>query len=294
MQADHHYAQALGLQDANVPRSLRVVAVTSGKGGVGKTNVSINLALGLAGLGRQVLLLDADLGLANVDVLLGLRALYNLSHVTSGERTLDEILIEGPGGMRIVPAASGIRAMAQLPPAAHANLIRAFGELSFRFDTLVVDTAAGISDSVLTFARASQEVIVVVCPEPASLADAYALIKVLSIDQGVRRFHVVCNLCNSPEDARSTFARLRAVTDRFLDVTLHDMGAIPRDDCLPKAVRRQQPVLDAYPGSPSAKALKELARIADKWSGPTGPSGHLEFLVERLIGLRQTEGGTSG
>jgi flagellar biosynthesis protein FlhG len=288
MRTSNQHDQAAGLRRMASVDPIRVIAVTSGKGGVGKTNVSVNLALAMAAEGRRVLLMDADLGLANVDVLLGLRPLYNLSHVIQGERTLEEILIDGPGGIKIVPAASGVQPMAQLSLIEHAALVRGFSDLSLSFDTLLVDTAAGISDSVITFSRAAQEVIVVVRDEPASLADAYALIKVLNRDHGIGRFHVLSNMTSSPRDGQTTFAKLANVADRFLDVTLSYMGTIPYDEYLLKAVRSQRSVVDAYPGSRATQAFKNLAHAADKWPKPTGPSGYLEFLVERLIGAHCT------
>lgn len=284
MLTSNRHDQAAGLRRMTSVDPIRVVAVTSGKGGVGKTNVSVNLAMALAAQGRRVLLMDADLGLANVDVLLGLRPLYNLSHVIRGERTLEEILIDGPGGIKIVPAASGVKPMAQLSLMEHAALVRGFSDLSLNFDTLLVDTAAGISDSVITFSRAAQEVIVVVRDEPTSLADAYALIKVLNRDHGIGRFHVLSNMSASPQEGQTTFAKLANVADRFLDVTLDYLGTIPYDECLVKAVRSQRSVVEAFPGSRSTQAFKNLARVADKWPKPIGPSGYLEFLVERLIG----------
>ena len=176
--------RAAGLRRGAKGHAVRVMAVTSGKGGVGKTNVSVNLAAAMINNGKDVMLLDADLGLANIDVLLGLNPTYNLAHVLNGSRSLEEVIVKGPGGLKIIPAASGIKNMANLSPAEHAGLIKAFSELSDRLDVLVVDTAAGISDSVISFTRACQEVIVVVCDEPASITDAYALIKVLSRDYG--------------------------------------------------------------------------------------------------------------
>lgn len=274
--------QALGLRRLAGP--VQVIAVASGKGGVGKTNVSTNLSLGLAARGRSVLLLDADLGLANVDVLLGLRPAANLADVIAGTRTLEEVIIAGPGGIQVIPAASGIKAMAELSPAQHASLIRAFGELSLPVDALVVDTAAGISDSVVSFSRAANEVVVVVCDDPASMADAYALIKVLSRDHGVNRFRILANMAQTPLVGRQLFARLSAATDRYLDVQLAYFGAIPYDEYLLRAVQMQRAVLEAFPASKSARALKNLALLADKWPRPQGPSGRLEFFVERLIG----------
>ncbi|RMG29715.1 MAG: MinD/ParA family protein [Gammaproteobacteria bacterium] len=275
--------QAAGIRHMRHPRPVRVIAVTSGKGGVGKTNVSVNLAVALAVLGKRVMLLDADLGLANVDVMLGLHPEYDLSHVVRGERTLEEIIIDGPAGLHIVPASSGTQAMAELSPAEHAGLVRAFSELNHELDVLLVDTAAGISDSVISFVRASQEVIVVVCDEPASLTDAYALIKVLSRDFGVTRFRILANMAHSAQEARDLYAKLVRVTDRYLDVMLAYLGAVPWDDYLRKAVKRQKSVVDAYPRSRSAMAFRTLAQKVSDWPVPTGAAGHLEFFVERLI-----------
>ncbi len=283
--------QAAGLRSIANPKPVKVIAVTGGKGGVGKTNVSVNLALALSGLGREVMLMDADLGLANVDVMLGLKPVYNLSHVINGERTLEEILVEGPGGIKIVPAASGVKLMSDLAPAQHAGLIQAFSELSFDLDVLLVDTAAGISNSVVNFSRAAHEVLVVVCDEPASLTDAYALMKVLNRDHGVQRFNVLSNMSHSAQEGREMFAKLLKVADRFLDATLTYLGTVPYDEYLIKAVKKQRPVVDSFPRSRAATAFKNLAQKADKWPKPTAAAGHLEFFVERLIGsgLNQAE-----
>ncbi len=172
-------------------KPVQVIAVSGGKGGVGKTNVSINLAVSLAEIGRKVMVLDADLGLANIDVVLGLHPKFDLSHVMRGEKDLDEIIIDGPAGIRLIPGASGIQHMAELSPAEHAGIISAFSEMGSDIDTLIVDTAAGISDTVISFTRASQEVIVVVCDEPASITDAYAIIKLLNKEYGSTRFRVL-------------------------------------------------------------------------------------------------------
>ena len=268
----------------NALRPVQVIGVASGKGGVGKTNVSVNLSVALARGGRQVMLMDADLGLANVDVLLGLQPRSNLSHVLTGEIGLEETLIEGPAGISIVPAASGVARMADLDPAQHVGIIRAFSEMRQSVDVLVVDTAAGLHDSVISFCRAVQEVLVVVCDEPASITDAYALIKVLSRDHGISRIRVLANMVRGAEEGRALFRKLTAVCDRFLDVTLDHAGSVPHDEYLRKAVQRQKAVTEAYPGSPSAKAFKELARQADKWPIPGGSSGRIEFFVERLVG----------
>ncbi len=281
--ADATIDQATGLRQMVKPEPVRVIAVTGGKGGVGKTNVSVNLAVAWAELGKRVMLLDADLGLANVDVVLGLHPEYDLSHVLRGERTLEEVLLHGPAGIRVAPAASGVQQMAELSEAEHAGLIRAFSEVSDDTDVLIVDTAAGISDVVVSFARAAQEVVVVVCDEPASITDAYALIKLLNRDYGVERFRILSNMARSAQEGRELYNKMCRVTDRYLDVMLSYIGSIPYDDNLRKAVRAQKPVVQAFPRSRAAQTFKNLAKKADNWPVPEGVGGHLQFFVERLI-----------
>ena len=283
--------QAAGLRMISNPKPVKVIAVTSGKGGVGKTNVSVNLSVALSRMGHKVMLMDADLGLANVDVQLGIHPEHNLSHVLDGTCTLDEVVVEGPAGVRIVPAASGIKHMAELSPQENAGVIRAFSDLPFDVDTLVVDTAAGISDSVVTFSRASNEIIVVVCDEPASITDAYAMIKVLSRDYGVNRFHVLSNMVSSAREGRQLYAKMAAVTDRFLDISLGYMGHVPRDEHLRKAIQRQKAVVEAYPGSPAGRSFGDLAQRVEKWPLPQSSQGHLEFFVERLVQYSAVSGG---
>jgi flagellar biosynthesis protein FlhG len=275
--------QAMGLRRMINPEPVRVIAVTGGKGGVGKTNIAVNLGVAMAELGRRVMLLDADLGLANIDVLLGLHANRNLSHVMSGECSLEEIMVSGPKGMRVVPGASGLQQMAQLSPAEHAGLIHAFSEVSSDVDVLLIDTAAGISDLVVSFSRAAQEQIVVVCDEPASITDAYAIIKLLNREHGVGRFRILANMVKSVQEGKDLFNKMCRVTDQYLDVMLSYMGSIPYDEQLRKAVKSQKPVVEAYPRSRATQAFKNLAKRADNWPVPTGVSGDLQFFVERLI-----------
>lgn len=275
--------QAAGLRRMAKQKPVKVIAVASGKGGVGKTNVSVNLSLGLIAQGKDVILFDADLGLANVDLLLGLHSDVNLSHVISGERTLEEVMVDGPKGLKIIPAASGTQMMTELTTAQHAGVIQSFSELSTPVDVLVVDTAAGISDGVISFVRASHEVIVVVCDEPTSLTDAYALIKVLNTDYHVQKFNILANMVRTPKEGSNLFAKLSRATDHYLDVTLEYIGAVPYDDYLVKAVKKQTPVIQSYPQSPAALAFRKLAEKIDSWPMPDAASGHLEFFVERLI-----------
>ncbi|MBT4837755.1 MAG: MinD/ParA family protein [Methylococcales bacterium] len=266
---------------ANKP--VRVIAVASGKGGVGKTNVSVNLAVTFAELGRQVVLMDADLGLANVDIMLGLQPSHNLEHVITGECTLDEILVPGPANIKIIPAASGTQRMSELTPAEHVGLIRAFSDIQLPLDTLIVDTAAVISDMVVSFCRASQDVVIVVCDEPASITDAYALIKLLNKEYQVFRFHILVNMVHSAQEARNLFAKLTKVTDRYLDVLLDFTGAIPYDQYLRKAVQRQRAVVQAFPRSRAAQAFKSIGKKVDNWPMPRDASGQMSFFIERFI-----------
>lgn len=275
--------QATGLRRMVKPEPVRVIAVTGGKGGVGKTNISANLGVAMSEMGRRVMLLDADMGLANLDVVLGLHAKLNLSHVMRGESSLKDIIVTGPKGLKVVPGASGIQHMAEMSPAENAGLIHAFSEVANDVDVLLIDTAAGISDLVISFSRAAQEQIVVVCDEPASITDAYAIIKLLNREHGISRFRILANMVQSVQEGRDLYNKMCRVTDQYLDVMLTYMGSIPYDEQLRKAVKSQKPVVEAFPRSRAAQAFKNLARKADNWPVPTGVSGDLQFFVERLI-----------
>ncbi len=282
--ADSRNDQAAGLRNmTSKQRPVKVIAVASGKGGVGKTNVTVNLGVALAQQGKQVLLMDADLGLANIDVMLGVHPQYNLLHVLDGSKTLQEIIVEGPAGMKIIPAASGIQKMAELSPAEHAGMIQAFSELEQHIDILLIDSAAGIADSVISFTRAAQEVIVVVCDEPASITDAYALIKLLSRDYQLDHFHIIANMTRSVQEGRELFNKISMVCERFLDVNLDFMGIVPFDEDLRLAVKKQHAVVEFRPQSKSATAFTHLSRKITHWPIMKQPRGHMEFFVERLI-----------
>lgn len=279
--------QAAGLRRIVNPEPVRVIAVTSGKGGVGKTNVSVNLAVALAANDKDVMLLDADLGLANIDVLLGLQPQFNLSHVLSGERSLEEIMVDGPLGIKIIPASSGVRRMVEMTPMEHAGIVRAFSELTTKVDVLIVDTAAGISDAVTSFVRAAQEVIVVVCDEPASITDAYAMIKVLNRDDGIQRFRILANMARSVREGYELFTKMARVCDKFLNVSLDFMGSVPHDEQLRLAVQKQRAVVEAYPSSRAALAFKKLAQKAAAWPIPEDAGGQVGFFIERMINARR-------
>ncbi|KDM93068.1 MinD/ParA family protein [Photobacterium galatheae] len=275
--------QASGLRRMTKLATTKVITVSGGKGGVGKTNITLNMALAMGRQGKRVMVLDADLGLANVDVMLGLRAGRNLSHVLSGVCDLQDIIIEGPYGVKIVPASSGTQNMAELSSAQHIGLIRAFATLEDEIDVLLVDTAAGISDMVLSFAGAAQDVLVVVCDEPTSITDAYALIKILNREYHVQRFKIVANMVRSYREGRELFAKLTRVTERFLQANLELVACIPLDDRVRQSIKRQKVVVEAFPRSPAALALTTLANKALTWPVPNNPGGHLEFFVEKLL-----------
>lgn len=275
--------QASGLRARDPLNPVRVIAVTGGKGGVGKTTVSVNLAMALSRSGRRVMLLDADLGLANVDVLLGLKSDRNLSHVINGQCSLDDIVLDGPCGIKVLPASSGVRSLSEITTKQSTGLIWAFGEMQTPIDDLVIDTAAGIADNVIRFSAAAQDVVVVVCDEPASITDAYALIKILSRDHRVTRFQVLANKTSSVAEARRLFDKLSKVTQRFLNVHLCFMGHIPRDSNVRKAIQKQCGVVEHYPNSRAARAFEDAARATRRWPPADGSRGCIEFFAERLV-----------
>jgi len=262
---------------------IQVIAVTGGKGGVGKTNVSVNLGVALSKLGRRVTLLDADLGLGNADVLLGIKPRKTLQDVLQGDVGLIDVVVPGPSGLRIVPAASGTQDMVKLGPQEHAGLIHAFSDIAHQMDVLIIDTAAGISDEVTSFLKASQEILLVVCNEPTSITDAYALVKVMNRNYGIERIRVLANMVRSEEEGTSLFAKLVTVSERFLDVILDYAGYIPFDENTRRAVQRQKAVVEAYPKTAATHAFHKLAAAVDTWPIPAQSRGHLEFFVEQLL-----------
>lgn len=287
----HEMDQAEGLRRMRAAKPVKVITVTGGKGGVGKTNVCANLAVALSMLGRRVMLLDGDLGLANVDVLFGLQPSFTMADVVRGERALADVVVPGPAGVMVVPGASGLSEMANLTPAQNAGIVNAFSELTCELDVLMVDTPAGISDPVLRFAEAAHEVVVVLCDEPTSITDAYAVIKVLSRERNVGRFRVVTNMTREGGHGRQLFEKLLRVTERFLQVTLDHAGSVPYDDRVWRAVQLQTPFVTAFPTSLAASALKQLAHRADNWDAPRVARGGIEFFVERLLRAHgRTEG----
>ncbi len=262
--------QASGLRavlqsDVSHHRPVQVVAVSSGKGGVGKTNVVTNLAVACARQGREVLVMDADLALGNVDILLGLAPTHTIEDVFSGDRTLDEVIVKGPEGIGILPAASGIQELSNLTYEQQLRLQTGFLQLDHAPDLLIIDCAAGISSNVLYFSIVAHDTMIVVSPEPGSLTDAYALIKILSTRHQQRQFRLLVNMARKPQEGTEVFRKLSLVTDRFLNVSLDYVGSIPFDDCVPLAVSQQRPVLIAFPRATASRALTRVGAKLGQW-----------------------------
>lgn len=266
--------------------SVRTIAVTSGKGGVGKTNVVANLAIALKRLGKRVLVFDADLGLCNIDVLLGLAPRYNISHILSGQQTLRDVLVEGPEGILILPASSGIEELTNLNEFQRLRLLDEFDALDIEIDFLLVDTSAGVSSNVTFFCIAVQEKIVVVTPEPTSLTDAYALIKVLNTKYDEKDFSVLVNNVRGPEEAISVFKSLQRATEKFLNLSLDYLGFIPADINIPRAVRNQKPVLVYNPECPSSKAFLDISKRINNYNGIKTKS-NVQLFFSSLLGVKE-------
>lgn len=262
-------------------RKTRVMAVTSGKGGVGKTNLVVNLGLAWAQRGRRVVVLDGDLGLANVDVLLGLQPRYTLAHVLSGEKRLDEIVQIGAFGLGVIPGASGLAELADLAPDQRQRLLDELARLDGLADVVLVDTAAGIGAGVSQFLLASEEVLLVTTPEPTALTDAYALVKVLTAAGGRPRIRLVVNLVRSTREGQEAVQRLLSVAHEFLRVTIEPFGTLPYDDCVSQAVRRQVPVLVAYPQSTLAGRVVALSQRL--WQNEPDEAPSLMHFLRRLV-----------
>jgi flagellar biosynthesis protein FlhG len=240
-------------------RRASVVAITSGKGGVGKSNIAVNLAIQLASAGKSVVLLDADLGLANADVLCNIDLPFNLSHVIARKRELADVLVKAPGGFELIGGASGLARMADLTDYDRQRLISALAELEERADIILIDTGAGISPNVLSFTRAADEVLVVTTPEPTAITDAYAVVKVISREQSQRRISLLVNQVRGAAEAGVVHDRISKVARQFLGVSVLDAGFVVTDEQVPAAVRRRMPFVLGSPKSPASVCIAQLA-----------------------------------
>lgn len=266
-----------------------VFSVTSGKGGVGKTNISVNLACALTKMGKRVVILDADLGLANVDVVLGLAPKLNLFHLFHEGMTLEKILFDTPYGFRILPAASGVSDMVNLTTGQKLDLLESMDYLEADIDHLIVDTGAGINDNVLYFNIAAQERLVVLTTEPTSLTDAYALIKVLKLNHGVDHFRVLVNMAKDEKTAKEIFVKLYRACDHFLSgVSLDLVGFIPMDPMVRKAVINQTPFMQMAPGCPASLAITRAAERITTWKVTAKADGNIKFFWKKLLFQEQS------
>lgn len=262
-------------------RNVKTIAVASGKGGVGKTNVVANLAIAIKRLGRDVMILDADLGLSNIDVLLHLAPRHNIQHVLSGEKALRDIVVNGPHGIRILPASSGVQELTRLDEFQRLRILEEFSVFDNDADVLLIDTAAGISENVAFFCIAAQEIVVVTSPEPTAITDAYALIKVLFTRYQEKGFNVLVNSARSSAEAMEVFRRLSLAAEKFLNVSLNYLGFIPFDEFVPKAVMDQKAFIDIYPNSPASQRIMEIA--SKVLESRTRVKGTLQFFIKDLL-----------
>ncbi|MBW1938157.1 MAG: MinD/ParA family protein [Deltaproteobacteria bacterium] len=271
------YSMSLRNRQKKRNKDVRVIAITSGKGGVGKTNIAANFAYIFSKMGERVLLLDADTGLANIDIILGITPKYSLFHVLHGEKTLSEATVQGPGGVKILPAASGIQEMAELSKDQKLTLLEELDGLNESLDFMLIDTAAGIAKNVMYFNMVAEEIVVVVSPEPTSLTDAYALIKLLYKGYSAKRFMLLVNMVTGPNEAKEVYRRLNNATDHFLNLSLDYLGYILFDKTVREAVKQQTMLVKFSPHSKASKCLFTVAKKLCQERPEDYESGTTEF-----------------
>lgn len=264
-------------------RATRVYSITSGKGGVGKTAVTANTAVSLAKLGKKVLILDADLGLANIDVVFGLAPKYNLNHFFSGEQELSAILVDGPSGVKILPAGSGVQNFTRLDSQQKQKLLDSLDLMHNDFDFVLIDTEAGISENVTYFNTAAQEILVVTTPDPTAITDAYALMKLLSTQYHEKRFNLVVNMIQTEEEALDVYRKLTMVANRYLDISIEFLGSIPADRQMIDAIRKQKVIVELYPASRITSAFSQLAGTLCSEQISCQPKGGIQFFWKKLL-----------
>jgi len=275
------YDESSSNSTVNMPK---VIAITSGKGGVGKTNVVGNLAIACQRMGKRVLIFDADLGLANIDIIFGLNPKHNIEEVIKGEKELSQIIVQGPEDVAILPASSGVQELAHLTEGQKINLLNEFDILSNMFDIMLIDTGAGISSNVTYFNMAAEERIIVVTPEPTSITDAYALIKVMFYQHGTKNFFLLLNMVRDESEAKSVYQNLSRVVARFMGgISIDYAGFIPWDSLLQEAVSRREPVVCCYPEGSSSNSFKELANYLLRQTDRRPIDGNIKFFWKSLI-----------
>lgn len=268
----------------------QIIGIASGKGGVGKTTVSVNLAVMLASMGKKVMVFDADLGLANAQLAMGRRTPYNFSHVLSGEKTVNEIIIEGPMGVKLVPGASGIQHMASLSQAETAGIIQAFSDIEEDLDYFIVDLAAGLSDTVMTFLRACQHRFIVLKNEPSSIADAYGTIKVMIQDYQLNNIGLIPNGVFSQDEGERLYGSINSVIQNFLGSRVDYLHSITQDEMVLRAIKASQPLVNFAPSSIASRDFRALGKVVTNLDKNVSMSGGLQFFIERLA-MQQSKTG---
>lgn len=270
--------------------STQIIGIASGKGGVGKTTVSVNLAVMLASMGKKVMLFDADLGLANAQLALGCRTPFNFSHVLSGEKTVKEIIIEGPMGVKLVPGASGIQHMASLNEVETASIIQAFSDIEEELDYFIVDLAAGLSDTVMAFLRACQHRFIVLKNEPSSIADAYGTVKVMIQDYQLNNIALIPNGVYSQDEGERLYGSINSVIQNFLGNRVDYLYSITQDEMVLRAIKASQPLVSFAPSSIASRDFKALGKAVDNLDKNVSMSGGLQFFIERLATQQASAG----
>jgi len=265
---------------------VRVISVTSGKGGVGKTNCVVNLAISFARKGKKVLVFDADLGLCNLDVMLGLSPKYNINHVLRGEKKIEDIIVKGPEGIMVIPAASGIQELTNLSAEHRLALTSSMEMLDKDIDIMIIDTGAGISNNVMFFNMAAGEIIVVVTPEPTSLTDAYALMKVLMKKHGEKNFKLLVNTAQGDKEGKNIYSIISLVASRFLNVSLEYLGCVVRDEKVSKAVINQRAVMEMFPDTPASRCIRGISDKLLSMPVETSPKGGMQLFWKNMIDMQ--------
>jgi flagellar biosynthesis protein FlhG len=261
----------------------RVLSITSGKGGVGKTAVVSNVAVVLARLGKKVLIIDADLGLAKIDVVFGLAPQYNLNHFFAGERSLNDIMVDGPVGTKILPAGSGVQKFTHLDSNQKMRFLNDLDSLHDDFDVVLIDTEAGISENVTYFNIAAQDILIVTTPEPTAITDAYALMKLLSTQYHEKYFNLIVNSVRDGDEALDVYRKLTVVSNRYLDISIDFWGGIPFDRRMYESIRRQKVMVELYPSTKTSAAFESLACHLTSGSRKPQAKGSLQFFWEKLL-----------
>lgn len=268
----------------------RVVAVASGKGGVGKTNLVINLGIALAKKGKKVLILDADLGMANIDVLMDISPRYNLQHLLSGQKSLADIIVEGPNQIKIVPGGSGISELADITDEKRGRLISGFIEIENQSDITLIDTGAGISKNVLSFILAAKEALIITTPEPTAITDAYGLIKVINQRNIDIDIELLINMASNEREAKEISERIVLVSKQFLNKHVEDFGFILKDNAINQAVRKQQPFIISFPYSNASKCINNIANRFDDMAPKNSKGDGFRGFFSRLFKIGENDG----